>query len=52
VNNGIAERGATFETVPRRIEDSADRVAEIERYPLLVASDSAGKVLGWIGLSS
>jgi L-amino acid N-acyltransferase YncA len=30
----------------------ADRLAEIERYPLLVASDAAGKVLGWVGLSS
>jgi len=43
---------AAFETVPRRIEDIVDRVAEIERYPLLVASDAAGKVLGWVGLSS
>lgn len=50
-NLGIAERGATFETVPRRVEDIAARIEDSVRYPLLVASDD-GAVLGWAGLGS
>ncbi|RNF86180.1 arsinothricin resistance N-acetyltransferase ArsN1 family A [Montanilutibacter psychrotolerans] len=51
-NQGIAERSSTFETVPRRVEDIALRLGEIERYPLLVAVDQTGAVVGWAGLSS
>lgn len=50
-NQGIAERGATFETEPRRLEDLQARLAEVERYPLLVAIGPDGTVLGWAGLS-
>ena len=49
-NQGIAERIATFETEPRRAEDIALRIADA-RYPMLVASDDAGRVVGWAGLS-
>jgi phosphinothricin acetyltransferase len=49
-NTGIAERAATFETEPRRIEELASRIAAAA-YPLLVATDAAGVVLGWAGLS-
>lgn len=50
-NLGIAERGATFETVPRRVEEIAARIQDSVRYPLLVASEN-GFVVGWAGLSS
>ena len=51
-NQGIAQRAATFETVPRRVDDIVQRLGDIERYPLLVAVDPTGAVLGWAGLSS
>lgn len=51
-NQGIAERAATFETVPRTSQDIADRLARIDRFPLLVAVAPNGSVLGWAGLSS
>ena len=51
-NLGIAERGATFETVPRTTQDITDRLASIDRFPLLVAVGSDGLVLGWAGLGS
>jgi phosphinothricin acetyltransferase len=51
-NQGIAERGATFETIPRTVADLEERLADVGRYPLLVAEDSGGRVLGWAGLSS
>lgn len=50
-NLGIAERSSTFETVPRTAADMEQRLADLERYPLLVATDAAGAVLGWAGLS-
>ncbi|MFC5741547.1 arsinothricin resistance N-acetyltransferase ArsN1 family A [Dyella tabacisoli] len=50
-NHGIAERSATFETVPRRLEDMQMRIADASRYPLLVAVDPSGTVIGWAGLS-
>lgn len=50
-NQGIAERAATFETVPRRVDDIVERLGDIERYPLLVAVDQSG-VVGWAGLSN
>jgi phosphinothricin acetyltransferase len=49
-NQGIEERGATFETEPRSSEDIVARLAESERFPLLVVEE-AGSVLGWAGLS-
>ena len=48
-NQGIAERGATFETEPRSAEEIAARLRETDRFPILVAED-AGAVLGWAGL--
>jgi phosphinothricin acetyltransferase len=51
-NQGIAERGATFETAPRRLEDIARRIDEAERYPLLVAIDERDAVIGWAGVSA
>lgn len=49
-NEGIAERSATFETAPRRAADIEQRLAEADRFPLLVAVDPGGTVLGWAGL--
>jgi len=51
-NQGIEERCATFETELRHVEDLAQRIADQERYPWLVAVDSANTVLGWANLSS
>lgn len=50
-NQGIADRGATFETEPRTREDISSRIEDSSRFPLLVA-EGAGRVLGWAGLSS
>lgn len=50
-NLGIEERGSTFETAPRRVEDIAARIQDAERYPLLVATGN-GTVVGWAGLSN
>jgi phosphinothricin acetyltransferase len=49
-NQGIAERAATFETEPRRVETIFERLADA-RYPVLVATEERA-VLGWAGLSS
>jgi L-amino acid N-acyltransferase YncA len=50
-NQGIADRGATFETVPRTEADLAERLSDVARHPVLVATDEAGRVLGWAALS-
>lgn len=50
-NQGIAARSATFETEPRNAEDLLPRIADT-RYPLRVATDAGGRVIGWAGLSS
>ena len=50
-NQGIDDRGATFETEPRSAEDIAGKLAERERYPLLVITED-NVVIGWAGLSS
>jgi L-amino acid N-acyltransferase YncA len=50
-NVGIAERTATYETLPRQVEDIVERLKYADRYPLLVATDD-GTVIGWAGLSS
>ena len=49
-NQGIAERGATFETELRSPDDMARRIDEdARRFPVLVAED-AGRVLGWASI--
>src|SRR5688500_10930988 len=50
-NQGIEERGATFETEPRTVDDIASRLADRERYPCLVAADG-DVVIGWASLSA
>jgi L-amino acid N-acyltransferase YncA len=50
-NQGIEDRGATFETAPRAAGDILGKLADDERFPILVAEDD-GAVLGWAGLSS
>ena len=50
-NQGIADRGATFETEPRSAEDIRARLDDAGRFPVLVA-EHAATVLGWAGLSS
>ena len=50
-NQGIEDRGATFETAPRSAGDIASNLAEQTRFPVLVAID-AGTVIGWAGLSA
>ena len=49
-NQGIADRGATFETEPRTVDSMRTRIEEADRFPLLVAEDE-GRVIGWAGLS-
>ena len=51
-NVGIAERAATFETVPRQVEDLLERLHQTDRHPLLVATEDGGNVVGWAGLGS
>jgi L-amino acid N-acyltransferase YncA len=50
-NQGIEERGATFETAARSAEDILPKIAGSARFPLLVVEDG-GTVLGWAGLSA
>ena len=50
-NVGIAERIATFETEPRTVVQLEQRLLVLERYPLLVAEDATGAVVGWAGLA-
>ena len=50
-NQGIEDRLATFETVPRTEADIAARLNDSARYPILVAQQGA-TILGWAGLSS
>ncbi len=50
-NQGIDDRGATFETDPRSADDIGGKLADRERYPLLVICEDE-VVLGWAGLSS
>jgi L-amino acid N-acyltransferase YncA len=51
-NQGIADRGATFETEPRTARDIGATLAEKSQFPTLVAEDGGGVVIGWAGLSS
>lgn len=50
-NQGIADRGATFETEPRVPEDVRARLQDQDRFPTLVA-EQGGAVIGWAALSS
>ena len=50
-NQGIADRGATFETEPRSPGDIVVKLADTARYPVLVISEE-DVVIGWAGLSS
>ena len=50
-NQGIEDRGATFETELRTPLDIVARLEEGSRLPVLVAEDD-GAVIGWAGLSS
>ena len=50
-NQGIEDRGATFETKPRTSDDIAVKLSECPRFPMLVAVDD-GVVVGWAGLSA
>src|SRR5262245_60255786 len=50
-NQGIEDRGATFETELRSPADIVSRLGESGRFPLLVAEDEQ-RVVGWAGLSS
>lgn len=51
-NQGIEERGATFETVPRTAEEILGRITSMECYPYLVYVDEVGRVVAWANLSS
>jgi len=50
-NQGIAERGATFETEPRTAAEIEARLRDQDRYPMIVAEED-GRVIGWAGASS
>jgi phosphinothricin acetyltransferase len=50
-NQGIEDRVATFETQLRTATDIRERLAEAERFPILVALDG-DRVVGWAGLSA
>jgi phosphinothricin acetyltransferase len=50
-NQGIADRGATFETEPRTAADIEARIGAADSFPMLVA-ERGGVVVGWAGLSS
>jgi len=50
-NQGIADRGATFETTLRTPADIDSRIREHDRFPILVAEED-GHVIGWAGTGS
>jgi L-amino acid N-acyltransferase YncA len=50
-NQGIADRGATFETEPRGSADIEARLSDQTRYPTFVAEEG-DRAIGWAGLSS
>jgi phosphinothricin acetyltransferase len=50
-NQGIAARGATFETVLRTVADMEARLAEPDRFPTLVI-ERDGAIVGWANLSA
>lgn len=50
-NQGIAGRGATFETTPRSTADIEAWLQSADRYPTLVL-EASGAVVGWANLSA
>jgi phosphinothricin acetyltransferase len=50
-NLGIAGHAATFETTPRSVADLERRLADVDRYPVVVADAGPSGVVGWAGLS-
>jgi L-amino acid N-acyltransferase YncA len=51
-NQGIADRGATFETALRSAADLRARIEDApDRFPVLVAEE-AGSVVGWASIGS
>jgi phosphinothricin acetyltransferase len=50
-NQGIAARGATFDTQLREVAEIETRISDGTRYPLVVAVDN-DPGLGWAGLSA
>ena len=50
-NQGIEDRGATFETEPRTAAEIVAKLGERDRFPVLVAVD-ADAVIGWAALGS
>jgi phosphinothricin acetyltransferase len=50
-NQGIAGRGATFETAPRTVTDVEGRLHDQGRFPTLVF-EHGGRVIGWANLSA
>lgn len=50
-NAGIAGHAATFETTPRSVADLERRLADVARYPVVVADAGPSGVVGWAGLS-
>lgn len=50
-NQGIADRGATFETALRSPDDMVAKVTGDNGYPVLVITEE-DVVIGWAGLSS
>ena len=50
-NQGIAGRGATFETAPRSVADIEGWLQNADQYPTVVV-EHAGAVVGWANLSA
>jgi phosphinothricin acetyltransferase len=50
-NQGMADRGATFETEPRTAADIEAKLTAPDAFSTLVA-EADGEVIGWAGLSS
>lgn len=49
-NQGIEDRGATFETSPRTAAEIVPKIELGDRFPLVVAEDGDA-IVGWAGLS-
>ena len=45
-NEGIVDRSATFETQPRTADDILGRLADGERFPMLVAVEEGSYEVG------
>ena len=51
-NQGMEDRGATFEVEQRTVADFAARLVYSSRHPLLVAEGTDGEVIGWAGITA